>query len=120
MQTSSRDDFEAPMREAIYKGATRPAVWAGVPLVPFIIASGLAATLAMYGLILIGLLATVPIALVYAPLVGWMRHVTKKDDQRLRQLMLRLRLGSGARAKVWGGARSFALVSLRPRPPRLA
>jgi type IV secretion system protein VirB3 len=120
MRTSSPDDFEALMREAIYKGATRPAVWAGVPLAPFIIASGLAAMLAMYGLILIGPLATVPVGLAYAPLVGWMRHVTKKDDQRLRQFGLRFRLGSAACARVWGGARSYCLVSLRARAPRLA
>jgi type IV secretion system protein VirB3 len=102
-----------PAGEAIYKGATRPAVWAGVPLVPFIVASGLAAVLAMYGLNLFGFGSLIPIAFVYVPLIAWMRLITKKDDQRLRQMLLRMRLGLTVRTPVWGGARSYALVELR-------
>ena len=104
------------MREAIYKGATRPAVTMGVPLVPFILATGVAAMTAMYALILIGPLAAAPVVLIYLPLTLWMRQVTKKDDQRLWQILLRLRLGA-VRASLWGGARSFALVELRRSPP---
>ena len=103
------------MREQIYKGATRPAVSMGVPLVPFIVATATAAMLGMYALILIGSWAALPVVLAYLPLMFWMRHVTKKDDQRLRQILLRARLGLMVRATVWGGARSFALVELRRR-----
>jgi len=106
------------VRELIYKGATRPAVTMGVPLVPFILATAAAAMVGMYALILIGPWAASPIALVYLPLMVWMRHVTKKDDQRLRQMLLRLRLGLVVGTKVWGGARSFALVELRRRSTR--
>ena len=103
------------VRELIYKGATRPAVTMGVPLVPFILATAAAAMLGMYALILIGPAATLPVVLVYLPLTLWMRHITKKDDQRLRQILLRLRLGVVVGTKVWAGARSFALVELRRR-----
>ena len=103
------------MRELIYKGATRPAVSMGVPLVPFILATVAAAMLGMYALILVGPWAALPVILSYLPLMVWMRHVTKRDDQRLRQVFLRLRLGAAARTKVWGGARSFAPVELRRR-----
>lgn len=106
------------MRELIYKGATRPAVSMGVPLVPFILATAAAAMAAMYALILIGPQAALPVPLLYLPLVLWMRHVTKKDDQRLRQILLRLRLDLMANATVWGGARSFAPVELRHLPAK--
>ena len=106
------------MRELIYKGATRPAVSMGVPLVPFILATAAAAMLGMYALILIGPAASSPVVLAYLPLMVWMRHVTKKDDQRLRQILLRVRLGAVVGTKVWGGARSFALVELRRRGSR--
>jgi type IV secretion system protein VirB3 len=92
----------------------------GVPLVPFILATASAAMLGMYALILIGPWAPLPVVLVYLPLTLWMRHVTKKDDQRLRQILLRLRLGVVASASVRGGARSFALVMLRPGRVRVA
>ena len=106
------------MRELIYKGATRPAVSMGVPLVPFILATAAAAMLGMYALILVGPWAALPVVLAYLPMMVWMRHVTKRDDQRLRQILLRLRLGAVARAKVWGGARSFAPIELRRRGGR--
>ena len=108
------------MREPIYKGATRPAVSMGIPLVPFILATAAAAMLGMYALILIGPWATLPVAFAYLPAMAWMRRVTKKDDQRLRQILLRLRLGLAAASKVWGGARSFALVELRRARRRAA
>ena len=106
------------MRELIYKGATRPAVTMGVPLVPFILATAAAAMFGMYALILIGPWAALPVVLTYLPLMVWMRQVTKKDDQRLRQILLRLRLGAVVGTKVWGGARSFAQVELRGRRAR--
>ena len=90
----------------------------GVPLAPFIVATAAAAMLGMYALILVGPWAALPVVLAYLPLMVWMRHVTKKDDQRLRQILLRLRLGAVARARVWGGARSFAPVELRRRGGR--
>ena len=101
------------MRELIYKGATRPAVAMGVPLVPFILCTAAAAMLGMYALILIGPWAALPVLLAYVPLMLWMRQVTKKDDQRIRQILLRLRLGDVAPTRLWGGARSFAPVELR-------
>jgi type IV secretory pathway VirB3-like protein len=101
------------MREAIYKGATRPAVTMGVPLVPFVVATAAAAMLGMYALILVGPTAASPVVVTYLPLMVWMRQVTKRDDQRLRQILLRMRLGTVVGTKVWGGARSFALVELR-------
>jgi type IV secretion system protein VirB3 len=101
------------VRELIYKGATRPAVWAGVPLMPFIFVTGIAFLVAMWGMYLVGLVPLGLVALVYIPTVLWMRHITKKDDQRLKQMGLRAQLGFRPRTQVWGRARSFALVELR-------
>jgi type IV secretion system protein VirB3 len=101
------------VREQIYKGATRPAVWLGVPLIPFIVATGLAFLVAMWGMFCFGLTVLVFVGAIYAPSIAWMAHITKKDDQRLKQWMLRAQLGLRARVRVWGGARSYALVDLR-------
>lgn len=101
------------MREPIYKGATRPAVAMGVPLAAFVVATAAAAMLGMYALILVSVWAALLVVLLYVPTMLWMRQVTKKDDQRLRQIGLRLRLGIGSPTSLWGGARSFALVDLR-------
>jgi type IV secretion system protein VirB3 len=108
------------MREPIYKGATRPAVSMGVPLVPFILCTAAAAMFGMYALILVGPWAALPVPFAYVPLMLWMRLVTKKDDQRIRQILLRVRLGALVRTNVWGGARSFALVELRRVPARVS
>jgi type IV secretion system protein VirB3 len=78
--------------EAIYKGATRPAMKLGIPLVPLVVLLGLGMLLVMW----IGPLLTwwiVPCVIVtIAPLLGWMRLVTRRDDQRLRQMLIAAKL----------------------------
>jgi len=78
--------------EAIYKGATRPAMKLGVPLVPLVALLGTAMLLVLW----VGLLATwwiAPVVLgVLAPALTWMRIATRQDDQRLRQWFVAVRL----------------------------
>jgi type IV secretion system protein VirB3 len=44
------------------------------------------------------------LGMAYIPLLAAMREVTKKDDQRLRQLMMRLKMRYRQQAarKTWG------------------
>ena len=81
------------MREAIYKGATRPPLLFGVPLIPAIVVAGLALMLGMYLLVftrslLLPLVVVIPAAVLWV----YMVQITRKDDQRLSQVILRLRL----------------------------
>lgn len=78
--------------EAIYKGATRPAMKLGIPLVPLVILGGSSLLTMTWGCLLIS--AWVPLAVLSLalPALSWMRHLTAKDDQRLTQMYLALKL----------------------------
>jgi len=80
------------LREAIFKGATRPAMKFGVPLVPLVTIFCAAMLAIMWGGLLVSWwIAPGVIAAAFAAL-AWMRFTTKKDDQRYRQLFLRTKL----------------------------
>ncbi|MFP1132624.1 VirB3 family type IV secretion system protein [Asticcacaulis sp. W401b] len=102
-------------RDPVFRGATRPAMFLGVPMVPAILLTGSAVLLAMLGLF-VNAYVSILIVAVYLPLYLWMRTVTRQDDQRLNQLVLRLRLRvrmQGARG-FWG-ALSYSPFSLKKR-----
>lgn len=94
--------------EAIYKGATRPAMLLGIPLVPLVLLFGAGALLIMW----IGPLVTwwiVPAVLsAVGPALGWMRFVTRKDDQRFRQIFVATRLWFRDRNHGFWRSRSYA------------
>lgn len=94
--------------EAIYKGATRPAMKLGIPLVPLVVLFGTGMLLIMW----VGSLVTwwiVPVVLVaIGPALGWMRFVTRKDDQRFRQIFVATKLWFNDRnGRLWH-SRSYA------------
>lgn len=81
------------MRERISKGATRPAVIKGVPLVPAVVICVPCAMAGFAGMTLLNSLAApVAAAVVIVLALGWMHAVTRKDDQRVLQLLRRARL----------------------------
>ena len=94
--------------EAIYKGATRPAMKLGVPLVPLVVLFGGGMLLIMW----IGPLLTwwiVPAVLAaIGPALAWMRFVTRRDDQRLRQMVVAVKLWRNDRNRCFWHARSYA------------
>ena len=94
--------------EAIYKGATRPAMKLGIPLVPLVILFGGGMLMIMW----IGPLLTwwiVPVVLAtFAPTLAWMRFVTRKDDQRFRQIFLAMKLRLHDHNRRLWHARSYA------------
>jgi type IV secretion system protein VirB3 len=94
--------------EAIYKGATRPAMKMGIPLVPLVVVFGTGMLLILW----IGTLVTwwvAPVVLAgFLPTLAWMRFVTRKDDQRFRQMALALKLRTHDRNRGFWRSRSYA------------
>jgi type IV secretion system protein VirB3 len=102
-----------PVQEDIFKGATRPAMKLGVPLVPLVIIVCVSMLLIIWGGSLLSWWMA-PFVFVSAVLVViWMRLVTKKDDQRLRQMYLRMLLGIPQVNRRFWKARSYAPVQWR-------
>lgn len=94
--------------EAIYKGATRPAMKLGIPLVPLVVLFGTAMLLILWGGTLLSWWLALAVVLAVAPILLWMRWVTARDDQRLRQLFVALELRLHDRNRVLWHARSYA------------
>ena len=94
--------------EAIYKGATRPAMKFGIPLVPLVMLFGTAMLVTMWGGALFTWWTAVGVLLACAPALAWMRFVTRKDDQRFRQLFIAARLRFHDRNRRFWHARSYA------------
>jgi type IV secretion system protein VirB3 len=93
--------------EAIYKGATRPAMKLGIPLVPLVLLFGSGMLIIMWGGILLSWWIAVGVLLSFVPALLWMRWVTARDDHRFRQMFvaLKLRLHDNNR-RLWR-ARSY-------------
>jgi type IV secretion system protein VirB3 len=96
------------MPEAIYKGATRPAMKMGIPLVPLVLVFGGGMLLVMWGGTLLSWWVAVCVVLSFVPALLWMRWVTAKDDQRFRQIFVALKLRLHDRNRRLWQARSYA------------
>jgi type IV secretion system protein VirB3 len=81
----------------------------GAPMLPVILATGLAIMAAMLGLF-ISPYVSIAVITVWVPIYIWMRAVTHADDQRLNQLILRLRL----RAKMGHGRQFWGALTYTP------
>lgn len=79
------------MRDVIFKGATRPAMMLGVPIISFILVVGLVFILAMWAMLLGGLFASFAILMFGAAVILILRYISSQDDQRLNQFLLRFR-----------------------------
>lgn len=99
--------------EAIYKGATRPAMKLGIPLVPLVVLFGTAMLLIMWGGALISWWIALAVLLAVVPALLWMRLVTAKDDQRFRQMFVAMKLRLHDRNGLFWQARSYAPTPYR-------
>ena len=94
--------------EVIYKGATRPAMKLGVPLVPLVILFGTGMLLVMWGGILVSWWIALVVVVAVLPALACMRFVTAKDDQRFRQMFVALKLRiHDSNRRLWN-SRSYA------------
>lgn len=94
--------------EAIYKGATRPAMKLGIPLVPLVVLFGTAMLLIMWAGALISWWIALAVVVAIVPALLWMRFVTAKDDQRFRQMFVAMKLRLHDRNDSFWQARSYA------------
>ena len=110
--------------ERIYKGATRPALMLGVPLVAGIwVAIG--SVIAVAWLLVLAWWLQWPLLRLAAFLVAglailalaWMRQATRKDDQRIHQLWMAFKLNWlwCRNRRLWGGCRSYSPIDYRDR-----
>jgi type IV secretion system protein VirB3 len=99
--------------EAIYKGATRPAMKLGVPLVPLVVLFGTGMLLVLWGGLLVSGWVALGVLVAVVPALTWMRWATHLDDQRFRQLFLSLRLRLHDRNGRFWQARSYSPTLFR-------
>lgn len=102
------------MIETVFKGATRPPMKFGVPLIPLVV-------LLLPGFIA-GMWLSTFVNWLFAPTIfgsltvayAWMRIVTSRDDQRLTQMVLKYKLAMrNPNRSLRNGARSYAPTSYR-------
>ena len=104
------EDFYDP----IYKGGTAPSTAFGVPMLVFILGAVIFGQVALIAFLIAGLPATISIAVLGASCYGWARRISKFDDQRLLQLVLRVRMrGPQRNARDAWGAVSFSPFKLK-------
>ena len=95
-------------QETIYKGATRPAMKFGIPLVPLVVLFGAGMLLIVWGGVLLSWWIAVVVLAAALPALAWMRFVTRKDDQRFRQIFVAGKLRLHDRNRYFWQARSYA------------
>ena len=106
------DSFDDP----IFRGCTRPAMLLRVPIQPFLLVTGAFLVSAVWSGYLVSRYMAFFLALLYVPVLLGMRQATRKDDQRLRQLLMqaRLRLPQMLTRRRWQ-AYSFAPLRYKRR-----
>lgn len=88
----------------IFKGATRPPMIMGVPMIPFILVAGCTMILTMWTFSKVSPLLGGSILLIGFIVILWMRQISKDDDQKVTQALMRLRgIRYRANAAYWNG-----------------
>jgi len=108
------------VKEAIFKGATRPPMFMGIPLSVFGGVSGCAFVLCLWLSRIMGIVGFFIVGSVVVPFLLWIRWITTKDDHRANQFIIWMRLNGDVRksnlSKVWGQKfHTFNLVVNRGR-----
>jgi type IV secretion system protein VirB3 len=101
--------------DLIFKGATRPAMMGGVPIVPFILVVGIHLLLAVWAMVLVNLFASFVLLMTGALAVMVMRFVSADDEQRLNQYLLRLKSVGGRRNQAHWGAHGISPLDYAKR-----
>lgn len=102
-------------RDLVFKGATRPAMMGGVPIVPFILVVGIHLLLAIWTMVLANLFVSFVILMVCVLNVFVLRYISSQDEQRLNQYLLRFKSVAGRRNKAYWGAHSVSPVDYTKR-----
>lgn len=93
-------------KDVLFRGCTRPAMFLGVPYVPFFVGAGACLLLAVYVNLL--LLVLVPLVILA------MRQMARRDEMVFRLLGLRWQIRARVRNRAFrGGDWSFAPIAGR-------
>lgn len=101
--------------DPFFKGCTKPAMFMQVPLIPMVLITGVFALLAIYALIFGFVYVALFSLMIYAPIYATMRAMSRKDDQRLHQMMLRARMRTRHHNRATWGAISYSPLRLAKR-----
>ena len=85
----------------------------GIPLVPLVVLFGTGMLLIMWGGILVSWWVAVGVVVAIVPVLVWMRFVTRRDDQRFRQMFVAAQLRLHDRNRRFWRARSYAPTRYR-------
>lgn len=96
--------------DPIHKGGTSPSTAFGVPLLVFILGAIVVGQAGLAAFYFLGIPAASGVAVVGMALYAWARRVSKFDDQRLLQLLLRARMRGPQRAS----REEFGAISFSP------
>ena len=93
-------------------------MFAGVPMLPFLLVTGSFMMVAVWLFYLLSPYVSLFLLIAYIPILITLRQITKRDDQRLRQLMMRMRMRVRQRAgrQLWGAV-SFSPIRYKRRKP---
>ena len=80
----------------------------GIPLVPLVVLFGAGMLLIVWGGVLLSWWVAVVVLVAALPALAWMRFVTRKDDQRFRQIFVAGKLLLHDRNRHFWQARSYA------------
>ncbi|WP_321968299.1 VirB3 family type IV secretion system protein [Burkholderia cepacia] len=102
------------LKDPVFKGCTRPAMLWSVPLVPFLMVGGGMLIPAIWALLVSPPLG-VGLLFLMIPVFVAMRVITRRDDQRLAQYALRLRMALRQGNRRFWGAHAYMPVQLKRR-----
>lgn len=100
----------------VFKGATRPPMIGGVPLVPIVVLS--LVTIIPLAVFVIARVYTMSLVFILVFLTGfiWLRLISKHDGWRTKQEILRMRTrAQKGNVHIWGGV-SYGPLRIKKRP----
>jgi type IV secretion system protein VirB3 len=102
-------------RDIIFKGATRPAMMMGVPIVPLILVAGIDMLLAVWSIVLLTPFCAFVILAGGLLAIFLLRYISSQDDQRLSQYILRWKNVGGRRTTRYWGAHSLSPIDFNKK-----
>jgi type IV secretion system protein VirB3 len=103
-------------RDPVFKGATRPAVVFGVPILAFVLVAGTHLLLGMWLLMLVGPFWLFVVLCAGAIELLALRLLSRYDPHRVNQTLLWASAWRWRRNRSTWGAHAMAPLDLKPRP----
>lgn len=102
-------------RDRIFKGATRPAMMFGIPMIPFILLVGSHLLLAIWAFVLVSGFISIGLAILLVMEILILRQVNANDNHKLAQYFLYFREIGHRQNKNYWGAHSMSPIKFKKR-----